>query len=159
MLTSVKIWNATLALVCELNRNDPVRFPITDFTWTQPTKGDGIPKMERPGQHDRYSQVEVMAINMEGDIVASTTPEYWVNRKELLAVTVPDFEDSQIYRFHSHIQIKIDGDPETYYANVVLKDWEAPMEALHPSVTPFQFQWENPFGYWRKVSTNTVAII
>lgn len=159
MLTSVKIWNAGLSTMCELNRDDPIRFPITKFEWSNPTKGEPLPKMERPGQHDRYSQVDVMPIEMEGDIVSDSTAGYWVNRKELLAVTIPDYENSQIYRYHSHIQIKIDGDPETYFANVVLKGHEVPMEALYPTVTSFQFQWECPYGYWRKVSNNVPVLI
>lgn len=159
MLTSVKIWNAPLTLVCELNRVDPVRFPIKVFEWDEPTKGNPIPKMEVPGQHDRYNPIDAMNINMEGDIVGTTTAEYWVNRKELLAVVIPDFEDSQIYRYHSHIQIKLDGDNETYYANVILKTRSTPMRALYPTVTEFQFQWENPYGYWRKLSNNVPALI
>ena len=159
MLTSVRIWNAGLTLSVILNEINPVKYPITDFVWTQPTKGDPIPKMEVPGQHDRKSQVDVMAINMEGDIVGDTTENYWVRRKELLAVVIPDFEDSQIFRYHSHIQIKIDGDSETYWANLTLKDYEVPMRALYPTVTEFQFQWDNPYGYWRKLSNNAAALI
>jgi len=159
MLTSVKIWNAGLVSVVELNKDNPVRFPITRFEWTQPSKGNPIPKMEAPGQHDRYSPVEVMAITMEGDIVGNDTSDYWANRKELLAVVIPDFEDSQLFRYHSHIQVKFDGDNETYYANVTLKDHSEPMSTDGWSKTPFQFQWENPYGYWRKLSNNVPVLI
>ena len=158
MLTSVKIWKAGLAQSVILNEITPtVKFPIHDFTWSQPTRGDALPKMESPGQHDRYSDIDAMALNMEGDIVGSTTTEYWTNRKELLACVVPAKE--HVYRYHSHIQIKIDGDSETYWCNVTLEEWEAPMRALYPTVTEFQFQWSNPYGYWRKLSDNSVAII
>lgn len=148
--------------VVTLNEVTPiVKFPILDFTWTQPTKGDPLPKMEMPGQHDRRTQVDVMSLNMEGHIVGNSTDQYWTHRKELLKVVIPDYEDSQVYRYTSHIQVKFDGDSETYYANVILKDHEEPMSTSGPgwSVTPFQFQWECAFGYWRKLSNNEAALI
>ena len=98
MLTMVKIWNAPLSSSCLLNETNPVRFPVKGFTWTQPTKGDPLPKMEEPGQHARFSDVDVQALNMEGDIVGNSTSDYWVNRKELLAVVIPNPAYLHLYR-------------------------------------------------------------
>jgi hypothetical protein len=159
MLSMVRIWNAPLSSSCLLNELNPVRFPVTTFTWTQPTKGDALPKMEEPGQHPRFSDVDVQAINMEGDIVGNGTSDYWVNRKELLAVVIPNPANLHFYRYHSRLDVKIDGDSETYYAYVILKDHEEPMSTAGYSVSPFQFQWENVYGYWRKLSNNAVAFI
>lgn len=160
MLTSVRIWNAPLTTSCLLNEVTPaVKFPVTAFTWSQPTKGDPLPKMEEPGQHLRFSDVDVMALNMEGDIVGNNTSDYWVNRKELLTVVIPDPDYSHLYRYHSHIQIKVDGDSETYWCNVTLKDHEEPLSTVQWCSTPFQFQWENVFGYWRKLSNNEAVLI
>jgi hypothetical protein len=100
-----------------------------------------------------------MSINMEGHILGDSTSDYWTNRKELLGVVIPDPTYLHLYRFHSRVDVKIDGDTETYYAYVILKDYEVPLEALYPTVTPFQFQWENVFGYWRKLSNNAAALI
>jgi len=159
MLSMVRIWNAPLSSSCLLNETNPVRFPVKGFTWTQPTKGDALPKMEEPGQHFRFSDVDVMALNMEGDIVGNSTSDYWVNRKELLAVVIPQPSYLHLYRFHSRLDVKVDGDSETYYCYVILKEHEEPMSTAGYSVSPFQFQWENVFGYWRKLSNNAVALI
>jgi hypothetical protein len=115
--------------------------------------------MEEPGQHPRFSDVEVMSINMEGHILGNSTTDYWVNRKELLAVVIPNPAYLHLYRYHHRLDIKIDGDSETYYSYVILKEHEEPMSTDGYSVSPFQFQWENVFGYWRKLSNNAVAFI
>lgn len=159
MLSMVKIWNAPLTSSCLLNELNPVRFPVEKFTWTQPTKGDPLPKMEEAGQHPRFSDVDVMSIDMEGHILGNSTSDYWTNRKELIGVVIPDPTYLHQYRYHSRLDVKIDGDNETYYAYVILKEYEIPLEALYPTVTPFQFQWENVVGYWRKLSNNAVALI
>lgn len=155
----VKIWNAPITASCLLNELNPVRFPVMGFTWTQPTKGDELPKMEEAGQHPRFSDVDVMSINMEGHILGDDTSDYWVNRKELLAVVIPNPTYLHQYRYHSRLDIKFDGDNETYYSYVILKDHEEPMSTDFWGNTPFQFQWENTFGYWRKLSNNAVALV
>ncbi len=55
--------------------------------------------------------------------------------------------------------MQLDGDSNVYVANVILKDWDVPLQALYPTVTPFQFQWEAPVGYWTILSTQAVAKI
>lgn len=160
MLTMVKIWNAPLSLSCLLNEVSPaVKFPVVHFEWGQPTKGEGLPKMEEPGQHPTYSDVDVMPLTMEGDIVGNDTIQYWVNRKELLAVVVPNPLNKHLYRYHSRIDVKFDGDTETYYSYVKLKDHSVPLSTAQWCSTPFQFQWENPYGYWRKLSDNTAVLL
>jgi hypothetical protein len=93
---------------------------------------------------------------MEGDILADTTSAYWTNRLALLDKIMPTQE--QTFRYHSHIQVTLDGGT-TYYANVTLQDWDCPTEALYPTRTPFMFQWENPYGYWRRVSDSVIVAI
>lgn len=160
MLTSVRIWNAPLSASCLLNEVSPaVNYPITDFTWTQPTKGDPLPKMEEAGQHPRFSDVDVMALNMEGDIVGNNTSDYWTVRKALLAVVIPNPSYQHLYRHHSRIDVKFDGDGETYYAYVILKDHEEPMSTAQWCSTPFQFQWECVFGYWRRSSNDQAVLL
>lgn len=158
MLSLIKIWNAGLSTSIIVNELTGVlKYPVRRFEWPQSTRGDDLPKMEEAGSHDRYKRVEPMPIVMEGDFLGIDTDDYWVNRKALLDIIVPD-PDSP-YRYHSHIQIKLDGDSETYWANVDLEDYDAPLEAFYPTRTPFQFQWTNNFGYWRKLSNNAAVKI
>lgn len=160
MLSMVRIWNAPLSASCLLNEVVPaVNYPITHFEWTQPTKGDPLPKMEEPGQHPRNSDVDVMALTMEGDIVGNNTTDYWVVRKALLAVVIPNPLYKHLYRFHSRVDVKFDGDTETYYSYVILKDHSEPLSTAQWCSTPFQFQWENTYGYWRKLSDNTAVLL
>lgn|SRR5574337_162711 len=158
MYQQITIYKAGLASSIIVNELvPPLHYPVRTFTWTQPTRGDDLPKMETAGKHDRYSDVDAMAITMEGSIIADTTTDYWAARKALLNNVIPT--NDRLYRYHSLLRIKLDGDSETYWCNVILKDYDAPTEANFPTVTPFQFQWENTYGYWRALSNNAVAFI
>ena len=158
MLTSIKFWEPTLVTSISVNEfTYPFYYPVERFVWHQSTRGDGLPKMETPGQHDSYTDVDVLPLEMEGHFLTTDTTEYWVRRKALMAILVP--QNARVYRYHSHCQIKLDGDSETYWANLTLKDFDAPLEANYPTVTPFHFQWEIKYGYWRKLSDNTAAYI
>lgn len=134
-----------------------LKYPVRHFTWSQPTRGDDLPKMQAAGQHDRYRNIDKMLIVMEGDILGTTTTDYWTNRKALMNVAIP--KPGQIFRYGGTLEIKLDGDSETYWCNVDLEDYDVPTEALYPTRTPFQFQWTNPYGYWRKLSDFSVAYI
>jgi len=159
MFTEIKIFEAGPApasiVINELTGT--LKYPVSEFTWTDPTRGDDLPKMQEAGMHDRYKNIDSMGITMVGDILGSTTTEYWTNRKALLAIVIP--KPGSLFRYHGTIEIKLDGDSETYWCNVDLEDRDTPLEAFYPTVSPFQFQWTNNFGYWRKLSDNTVAYI
>ena len=158
MLQLIRIYNAGLSSFVTLNELTlPLLYPVEEFIWHQPTRGDDLPKMEEAGRHDRYSDIDVMDMSMSGHFLADTTTQYWQIRQALLAVVIPT--NDHLYRYHSHIQVKLDGDSETYWSNVILKDYDAPLQANYPTVTPFQFQWENEYGYWRKLSNNAIAYI
>lgn len=158
MYDQIRIYKAGLATSIIVNElTGELKYPVNHFEWSQPTRGDDLPKMQEAGQHDRYKDVDAMSIEMAGDILGVDTDGYWVNRKALMDIIIPD--PGQIYRYHSHIQIKLNGDSETYWCNVTLEDYDAPTEAFFPTRTPFQFQWINSFGFWRKLSNNAVAKI
>jgi len=158
MLTSLTIDNAALVTSVIVNEfSGTLHYPVHRFVWDQPSRGDDLPKMEQAGRHDRYSDIDVMALTMEGHFLSDNTTQYWQIRNALLSVVIP-FND-HLYRWHSRIRMKVDGDAETYWCYVVLMDYDAPLEANYPTVTPFQFQWENEYGYWRKLSDNSIAFI
>lgn len=158
MYSLIRIYKAGLGSSIVVNElTGTLKYPVRRFEWNQPTRGSDLPKMEEAGMHDRYKDIDRMPILMEGDILGLDTDDYWINRKALLAVVIPT--NDHIYRYHGHIQIKLDGDSETYWCNVDLEDYDAPTEAFYPTRTPFQFQWVNNFGYWRRLSNNSIAYI
>lgn len=158
MISLIRIYDAGLVNSIIVNElTGTLKYPVRTFDWAQPTRGDDLPKLEEAGMHDSYKDVDNMPIVMEGDILADDTDSYWVNRKALMSIVIPT--NDHIYRYHSHIQIKLDGDNETYWCNVNLEDYDAPLEAFYPTRTPFQFNWINNFGYWRKLSDSSIAYI
>ncbi len=158
MLTSIQFWDAGLVNSIIVNElTGTLRYPVERFVWHQETRGDDLPKMEEAGKYDRYSDIDGLPLLMEGHFLGDTTSQYWTIRKALMNILVPN--NDHVYRYHSHVQIKLDGDTETYWANLILKDYDAPLEAFYPTVSPFQFQWEIMHGYWRQLSNNAIARI
>lgn len=151
MLTAVTLVSAggsTLAV------ND-LTYPLQHFTWNPVMIGAEQAKMEAAGSYNNWKRVQKMAIEMEGHIVSDTATGYWTARKALLAIITPT--EPQTNRIHGSVRVQVVGDGATYYMEVVLEDYEVPMEALYPTVTPFQFQWSGNFGYWRRMSDNVVV--
>ena len=158
MFDLIQIYKADLSSSLVINElTGTLKYPVRRFIWGQPTRGDDLPKLQQAGQHDRYKNVDAMPVMMEGDLLGADTDAYWVNRKALLEIVVPD--ETQTLRYHSQIRIKLNGDSETYWCNVTLEDYDAPLEAFFPTRTPFIFQWKNPYGYWRKLSNNAAVKI
>lgn len=153
MLDLVKIVAANG--VTSITVNDDLYYPVEVFTWHPEWIGEQHGKLKGPGRHASYSEVETLVIQMEGHIKADTTDDYWVRRKALLNVVVPDAD--QLLPWHGYVQWSPDGDTETYYQKVHLVECEVPMEALYPTVTPFRFEWEGLDGYWLKLSNNLPA--
>lgn len=132
------------------------KYPVHKFTWDYETDGDGIPKFEAPGQWDNLSVVRAMTIECEGHIRETTTALYWTARKALMALAVPA-NIVPAEKRNIRIEMQLDGDSATYFADCVLDDHSAPIEANYPTVTPFLFQWTCNFGYWRNVATNAAV--
>lgn len=154
MLTSVVLKNATS--LSSITVNDAI-YPLQRFDWNQDMVGDNLRKMDGPGRHFNMKYPETMPVHMEGHILSDSTSAYWTARKALLNIVVPDF--TQTLAIHGTINIQIDGDSETYFTRVALMDWDVPLEALFPTVTPFLFQWESFDGYWLKLSNFLAAKI
>jgi hypothetical protein len=147
-------YNGAVCLVNEIP--GPGNYPVEEFIWHNSTRADSPPNLQAQGGHYHHAYLDPMSIEMRGHILSTDTSDYWVKRKALLAAVVPLPTDSG--RYTGKISMQIDGDSSTYYANVILKDWDIPLQALYPTVTAFQIQWENPFGYWRTTAGATVLI-
>jgi hypothetical protein len=148
MLTSVVIKSADS--LSSITVNDAT-YPLNVFNWNQTMVGDNLRRMDGPGRHFNQKYPETLPVHMEGHILADTTSAYWTARKALLNIVVPNFD--QPLTIHGTINIQLDGDSETYFTRVALVDWDVPLEAFYPTVTPFMFQWESFDGYWLKLSS------
>jgi hypothetical protein len=133
-------------------------YPIEKFTWDYEMAGDEIPKFESPGQWDNIRVVRKMMIEWEGHIVTKSSTQYWNARKALMNLMVPAAVVPS-EKVHVRIEMQLIGDGSTYYADCVVDDWSAPIEANYPTVTPVLFQLTCNFGYWRNIATNAAVRI
>jgi hypothetical protein len=154
-ITIIKAGGSPSLAVNELTAHP--NYPVEEFIWHTPTRGESPRNLQSGGGHFHKSYADPMPIEMQGHLLADSTSEYWTRRKALLAVIVPDIDP--VYRFHSVIQMQLDGDGNVYYANVILKDYDIPLIANYPTVTAFQIQWEAPVGYWTVLSSLAIAKI
>lgn len=125
--------------------NDAV-YPLTRFAWNYSLKGEGEQKMRKPGRHKRQSQVDVMTIEMIGSILVDIGDNYWTARNNIMKVLLPHPEALELN--HVRFDLVVADAAFTIYADTVLRDLDVPVEALSPTRSTFQFQWECPEGYW-----------
>jgi hypothetical protein len=122
-------------------------YPLTEFHWSYTFKGDPITKFQEAGRHPNYRDVDYMMIHMKGDIIGNDYTDYWDKRFALMSTIVP--HPSNRVRSHGRIYITPVGlGGADYYADVILDNYEAPMEALYPTVTSYSFEFICPVGYW-----------
>lgn len=130
--------------------NDDTNYPVNKLSWEYPTDGADISKAQTYGQWPTRKFVRKMPIECEGWILSSSSSNYWSVRKALLLAIVPN--PSNTSTNHGRLSITFD-DNSSYFADVTLVGFQVPLEALAPTMTPFQFQWEAQLGYWTNYST------
>jgi hypothetical protein len=138
---------------------DPMKFAVTHFDWSYPTAGEGLAKFQAGGKWDNNSYVDSMPINLEGDIVGFDSNDYVAQRKLFLAAVVPSLTTQAGIRNHSRVVVKFAGDANSYYADVQLKTFAAPLEAMYPSVSSVQIGWECNYGYWRNLGSGAAVLL
>lgn len=154
MLTSVQATNLETATTLTINDGT---YPLRVFEWDYQIKGEAEPKMQKPGRHDALKQVDFMTIELEGDILADISQNYWNIRKAFMEVFLPHPESEELN--HVRLLMQVAGSSDILYADCTLQDVDAPLEALYPTRTPFRFSYESNFGYWRNVATDAVVFI
>lgn len=139
-----------------LTIND-LTYPLTKFAWDYEMKGEGEPKMQKPGRHPALKQVDFMTLEVEGNIMADPSQNYWDIRKAFMDVFLPHIDAIELN--HVRFDMVVSGSTQTLYAECTLADVDAPVEALSPTRTAFRFSYEVPFGYWRDDSTGLAVYI
>jgi len=149
MLDLVRIYKADG--ITYIDVNDDINYPVEVFKWDPEMVGDDLGRLQGPGRFPNFKEIEAMGIEMEGKIKATTPELYWTARKALLNIVVPDAE--QTLGWHGYVGFKAADTTELYLQAVHLVHYDAPLEALYPTVTPFRFEWEGLDGYWHAQST------
>lgn len=154
MLTSLTGKNIDTGTTLTIN---DLTYPLITFAWDYEMKGEGEPKMQKPGRHDALKQVDFMTIEMEGNIMADPAQNYWTIRQAFMNVFLPHIDAVELN--HVRFEMVVSGSADTLYADCTLADVDAPVEALSPTRSAFRFNWEVPFGYWRNLSTGAAVYI
>jgi hypothetical protein len=159
MISLIRITDADELFTGLLLDEDNSPYPIQKFEWTYPIVGDDIPRPFSAGRHDTRKSADAMTIDCEGEILETTTTLYWSSRKALLSRVLPKREQAfDTYR-HSLLEIKVDGDTETYHADVQLTSFAIPIAATgSPTVSKFMFSWSVNFGYWKNAAGEAVLL-
>jgi len=153
MIDSLVATNMDSADTVTLNDEN---YPLTRFAWNYSLKGEGEQRMRRPGRHKRQSQVDTMTIEMIGSILVDIGDNYWTSRNNLLKVLLPHPDAVELN--HVRFDLVVADAAFTIYAETVLRDLDVPVEALSPTRSTFQFQWECPEGYWLDSGGDVVYI-
>lgn len=132
-------------------------YPLHKFSWTPSLESTKLKKTQAAGSWDLFRFITDMPIVMEGDIIADTSAVYWTRRKALMAVILPH-PDTNV-RNHIRWDMVTDEDATVYYANCLVDSVLADVEAMYPTVSTFQFQFTNNYGFWRVQGTDAIAYL
>ena len=145
MITKIEVWDANKISSVEL---DTLTYPLQKFSWEYPMAGDTIPRPFSAGRHNSRKSVGYMTLDCEGEILGSSTSNYWANRKALVTKVLPArIQTPSVYR-HSYIELTLD-DSTIYHADLQLASYSIPLAATGaPTISPFMFSWEINEGYW-----------
>ncbi len=160
MITSLVVKNSAdsfgSSLALDTIDGNGVGYPLTEFSWHNPTDGADLPKMQSSGTWPWRKDIHKMPIIVSGRILARTTSEYWTQRKALMAKLLPGPNNS-VYD-PIKFELQLDGDSTVYFAFCVLIDFSAPLTVdEHVStVSSFSMEYECRAGYW---SSSTGLVI
>ena len=146
MITKFRVWDANVLHSVDL---DEFPYPCQKLAWEYPIVGDTINRPFSSGRHNTRRSVNMMTIDVEGEIVTNSTSDYWNARKALVSTVLPEpVQTPSVYR-HSIIYMQIDGDTNWYSAEVQLSSYSIPLATTGaPTVSPFMFSWECNHAYW-----------
>ena len=141
---------------------DEFPYPLQKFDWTYSIVGDDVPKPFSAGNYDTRKNVGPMTIDMEGEIVESSTTAYWSRRQALLQDVVPNHDQPAGTTRHSQLIIKLDNwggsGGQQFSADVQLSSFSIPIAAKgSPTISPFMFSWTCNAGYWTNTSTGILT--
>ena len=137
---------------------DDLTYPCQKLTWEYPVVGDTINRPFSSGRHNTRRSVNMMTIEVEGEIFTNSTSAYWSARKALVAKVLPlPVQVPSLYR-HSVLRMQIDGDTDWYMAEVQLSSYSIPLATTGaPTVSPFMFSWECNAAYWTNQNTGQLV--
>ena len=155
MISDIKLWDSQHLTYVSL---DDLNYPLQKFEWAYPVVGDNQPRPFTGGRHNSRKSVSYMTLDCEGEILGSSTSDYWTKRKALAYCALPKaIQASNIYR-HSFMEITLD-DGSSYHADLQMASYSIPLSASGaPTVSPFMFSWEINEGYWSDVYGSLVQL-
>jgi len=132
-------------------------FKVESFTWSPRVAGESVPKLQATGRHPGQFDPQELVLDLEGRLVGSTPTDYWTQRLALLKAIVPPQNRSRTIYEHGTITITPPGQAAVYVL-VNLSEYDFPVGVLGRT-SEYRFSWVAPFGYWRKVSDDSVVIL
>lgn len=129
-------------------------FTVSTFEHHYDMDGQEIPKFQASGQWQNYEFVRRMLIHQEGKIVGTTNADLNWQRRNLLLAALTD-AGNQPLRWHATLYVTPAGHPQLY-ARVVLVDSTLASTVEQSNAQDYMLQWRNDYGYWRKVSDDTI---
>lgn len=139
----------------ELNTNT---WPMHEFITEDAVRGTQRDKMQLQGEWPSFTYQGALLLHVNGDLVCDTTEAYNAERvrvKTLLS-HAPDARQRQ--RVWGYVTLKLYGEnPVTN--NYVMQQVEMPLQALSPSIGPYQFTFKFFDPFWTDVLTGKRVLI
>lgn len=133
-------------------------YKVKSFNARPRLEGSGLPILNSPGRWPTNLVPREMVVDLEGLLVGSDPSDYWTKRAALIKSVVPPPTMNFDTRFHGTLTATFPGQ-SAVYLEVSLADMEAVITAQSGRSGEYRFSWVAWFGYWRKVSDDSVVLI
>lgn len=145
------------------NRNQFVQlntdtWPMHDFITEDAVRGTQRDRMQLPGEWPSFTYQGAMLLHVNGDLVCDTTEAYNIERVRVKTLLSHAPTARQRQRIWGYCTLQYYGmNPMTN--DYVMQQVEMPLQALSPSIGPYQFTFKFFDPFWTDVLTGEKFII
>lgn len=145
------------------NRNQVVQlntdtWPMHEFIAEEVIRGAQRDKMQQQGEWPSFNYQGPLLLHVNGDLVCDTTEAYNTERRRVKNLLSHSPDVKQRTRTWGYVTFKYYGlNPiKNYY---VMQSVELPLQALSPSIGPYQFTFKFFDPFWTDVLTGARYLI
>jgi len=133
--------------------------PLHDYHIDGETRGADRPHMQDHGDWQSYGYMGPVTVHLEGDIVYDTTENYITARLNMLDILVPPPGRQRLRRWGT-LYIKYTGQTYEFAGDCRLDGYpEIPLQALYPSVSPFQVSFHVFEPHFTEIGTGRRVLV
>lgn len=141
--------------VLQLNTDN---WPMHEFIAEESIRGVTRDKMQLHGEWPSFKYKGAVLLHVSGDLVQDTTEAYNIERRRVKKLLAPAADIKQRTRHWGYVSIKYYG-LNPVNNNYTMENVDMPLEALSPSIGPYQFTFKFADPFFTDVLTGARILL